>query len=114
MSYESTVMEAPHILNQKARLSISSQNTQELNSLICPQVVNKSLFFCQDHIRERREKAKEKEPEREREKESEMHSREEKKKDDLLNLKFFYVLLLHLEIWLSRVAAGSRDLRMDM
>lgn len=40
-----------------------------------------------------------------------MNSRE---KTNLLDLKFFNVLLLHLKMRLFSVAAGPRDLRMDI
>lgn len=88
----------PHILNQKPRLSISSQNTPNLNSLICSRAVEKEYF-----------KTKERKCERARERE--MNRWE---KNNLLDLKFFNVLLLHLEMRLFRVAAGPCDLRMNI
>ena len=96
----------PHIsLTRNPRLSISSQNTPDLDSLFCPQVVKKSFFFQRDHRGEMRG--------RERETESETNMKEEKNVD-LLKLKFFNVFLLYLEMRLFRVAAGPCDLRVNM
>lgn len=96
LTSESTVMEASNILNQKTRLSISSQNTPDLNSLYPPQT---------------------------KEKYSVLLSTSEGKqgcsvwiKHNSLDLKLFYVLLLHMEITgrFFRVAAWPCDLRTNM